>query len=365
MRRKVFGIATALFVASGLVAHAAQACATAPPREAFVRVADESAVVVWDAKAKREHFVRRASFRSTTKDFGFLVPTPTKPELAEIDDGVFDALAWATRPRVEERHERSGVTVGSFLFTTLSRSAPAEASAVAAAPVRVLDEVQVAGYEAVVLEADDPKALATWLADHGYDARPALASWLEPYVAQKWKITAFKVASPKGTAPSGTLGSKTVRMSFDTERPFFPYREPADQREPGPAGAPPTDASRQLLVYVVSNERVSAQVGSTGAFPGSIPFAKHVGAELPGEIAKLMPEKSPFVTVVLDPSSPRPGTDELYFDRSGEQGEVEPPPVIQVVKEPFFIPIEGLVLVAGFGAVLVAVVRKGRRENAA
>ncbi len=377
MRRKVSAIVAV--VAASLLGLAvaplpARACAPATPIGEWVRIAGETAVIVWDAKAKREHFVRKASFQSSAKDFGFLVPTPTKPELAEIDDGIFDALAWATRPRVETKTEHGGIEVGSLFFAT--RGATAVVSSVA--PVRVLDEVTVGGYDAVVIEADDPNAMATWLADHGYDARPALADWLAPYVARKWKITAFKVASPDGARPgssAGTLATRAVRMSFDTDKPFFPYREPADQREPvrprpgaprDPSAAlsPDAAASRDLLVYVVAAQRLSPSIGESGTFPGSVPFAKRLGGELPKAVGDLLDEKSPFVTVLVDPSSPRPGTDELYLVPSGDQGEVEPPPVVQIVRRPFFIPIEGALLIGGFGAFCFYVVRRTRRAPA-
>ena len=99
------------------------------------------------------------------------------------------------------------------------------------------------------------------------------------------------------------------------------------------------------------------------------PFAKRVGSlesgALPKEIAALLPgEPNPFITVVHDPSTPRPGTDELYLRPSGEQSEVEPAPIVHVVRRPFFIPIEGVLLVAGFGGLCFYLVRRTRRAQA-
>src|SRR5580692_3138180 len=59
------------------------ACAVAPPRNGHVSIADETAIIVWDAATKTEHFIRRASFQTASKDFGFIVPTPSKPMLTE------------------------------------------------------------------------------------------------------------------------------------------------------------------------------------------------------------------------------------------------------------------------------------------
>ena len=73
-----------------LAAVPSPACAPAPMRGEYVEITNESALIIWDAESKTEHFIRRAAFQSTSTDFGFLVPTPTQPELAEADDSVFD-----------------------------------------------------------------------------------------------------------------------------------------------------------------------------------------------------------------------------------------------------------------------------------
>ena len=52
-------------------------------------------------------------------------------------------------------------------------------------------DAPVAGYDAVVLKATDAQALRDWLEKHGYDARPAVTTWLEPYIKDGWIITAF------------------------------------------------------------------------------------------------------------------------------------------------------------------------------
>ena len=60
----------------------------------------EDVLIVWDEAHKVEHFVRRVSFRTQGADLGFLVPTPTRPELSEAPDGLFSGLAGQIRPPV-------------------------------------------------------------------------------------------------------------------------------------------------------------------------------------------------------------------------------------------------------------------------
>ena len=92
----------ALVAFAALVSDAlpAAACATAPPRGEEARIADEEAVIPWDPATQTETFIRRASFRSTAKTFGFLVPTPTTPKLGEASDALFSTLADKIQPDI-------------------------------------------------------------------------------------------------------------------------------------------------------------------------------------------------------------------------------------------------------------------------
>ncbi|APR84393.1 Hypothetical protein A7982_09742 [Minicystis rosea] len=339
----------------------AGACATAPPPGLFVQIAEESALIVWDAREKREHFIRRASFHTVGKDFGFLVPTPDKPELAEVGDEVFDRLEQATKPEVVRDDSIRGVeptlSLGLFLF---SKSAPATAS-VAAAPVSVLAEQRVAGYDAVVLSADDPGALATWLKDHGYATRPELISWLAPYVKAHWKITAFKIAGGNGHV----VGTSAVRMSFATERPFYPYREPADQREAQAANAP---GARRLRVFFVGTERVDGDIGSATGTPGSAKRAWPGRAVWSDRLA-LAPNLGPlpvavpegaWLTMFEDTASPRPGTEDLFFAPAADRQAVKPPPVILRTGPTLPLPLD----IIGGGALAVGLYLRRKRQRA-
>lgn len=79
----------------------ARSCAMAYSADApgaQIDVLEEEALIVWEPEAQLEHFVRRASFSAGERDFGFLVPTPTRPELAEADAEVFERLERRARP---------------------------------------------------------------------------------------------------------------------------------------------------------------------------------------------------------------------------------------------------------------------------
>jgi hypothetical protein len=342
--------APCIAAALALVAFArpAGACATAPPPGVTVRIAEESAIIVWDAKAGREHFTRRASFRSTGKDFGFLVPTPSKPELAEVPDSLFDRLDAVTLPKVVYESQIAGVqpTLFCLWFFLVSKSAAPPAAF--DPPVRVLDAQRVAGYDAVVLEADS--------AEHGYAQRPELSAWLVPYVEAKWKITAFKIATDRAAE---AINTAAVRMSFATDRPFYPYREPSDQRETLPANV--RVDKRLLRVFFIGPERASGAIGEAKApWPGKAVWSDRFDPELFHGFQFSVPEGS-WLTMFEDEATPRPGTDDLFFAPARDRGPVKPPPVIEYYDYKIPIPFD---LIAAFSFAVWYVKRRIQRRAA-
>jgi hypothetical protein len=369
-----FMCALALILAAGALAAVsdeAAGCAAVPHHDESVQTADESALIVWDEKTKTEHFVRRASFRSTGYDFGFLVPTPNKPELDVATDDLFRELASITAPKVEYQEVVREVQKEFGLGCSKKTASEAEALAEGKmAPggrggVEVLEQKRVGDYDATVLvfrkgDGSTPEQgaaeLAKWLTKHGYESPPAIEKWLQKYVNDQWCVTAFKIATPeakkdnkKGDPPRlddfrdpHELRAKPIRMSFKADRPFYPYREP----ETDPATRPQGE-SRTLRVFVAALARYEGKLGDgSKPWPGRTVWAGAVDAgrwESLFQKAKLTePEKKAdkpglpmptatagyWLTEFVDNSSPRPGTDEVYFAPSADQSPVTPPPII-------------------------------------
>ncbi len=161
-------VIVAMALSASLVTQTGRACAIAPRQGQSIRMAEESAIIIWDEKTRTQHFIRRAIFDTDAPDFGFLVPTPTEPALEEANDSVFDDLENFIRPKEIERTEFAGFDFAPLLFgyfffaRSFKDSAPKVSSS-----VRALSTKRIAGYEAVVLEADNAVKLNRWLNDHG------------------------------------------------------------------------------------------------------------------------------------------------------------------------------------------------------
>lgn len=330
------------------------ACAPAPPEGQHVEVADEEALIVWDPATRTQHFIRRARFRSSATDFGFLVPTPTRPTLAESPDTVFDSLARAIEPEVVMRHRWVYEPVALLIWPFfLMRSGP---QGLPDGGVRVLETKRVGGYDAAVLQADDAGALLGWLRSHGYAARPELLEWLKPYVERKWILTAFKVGA--GDEGPDEIATSAVRMSFETEQPFFPYREPADQRS---ALGPP----RVLRVFAVAPAPLAGRIGTADAWAGKLLYASprtDLGELLRGVVpSSPSTPPTPWLLAWEDRSTPRPGTDDLFFSSAPDQARVVPPPIVVDNPQVFPIPVDAIALI-GLGAWWLR--RRARRRAA-
>lgn len=332
-----------LAVLSVTIASPALACAPAPRDGEQIDVVEESAVIVWDPTTKTQQFIRRATFHGSARDFGFLVPTPTVPTLAEFNERIFDTLVEKTTRRTVYSRRRvidwRPLVVRLFVLGNADRGI----SVGAAAPVEVLSTEKIAGYEASVLDATDAAALQTWLQEHGYATTPDLTEWLDAYIRKGWKITAFKVEKPAETSP--------VRMTFTTDRPFFPYREPASQR----TGT--SSSARSLRIFFLGPERVTGTIGADQTWPASLTWSETINTNIGG----IPLPHGTRLTRFDDTTSPRPGTDDLFFTRSADQSEVIPEPWVIEDVQTTDVPLDlalAPILVIGF-----FVIRRRRRRR--
>ena len=317
-----------------VLALVALACAPAPHAGDEIAIVEESAVIVWDPAAKTEHFIRRATFRGKEgHDFGFLVPTPAAPTLAEVDDAIFEKLEARTRREIVHVTRKRIDWTPLILMSYYRRE---NASGAARPPVEVLSTQKVAGYEAVVLSATDAAALQKWLADHGYASTPDLTEWLDAYVKKQWKITAFKIDAAK---PELAARTSAVKMSFVADRPFFPYREPASQRRLSSE----TYTTRALRIWFLGPERVEGTIGDGTFWPGILLRSDALPEPLRNGVAhaaQLALPPSIRMTAFIDQSTIRAGSDELFFARSAVQSAFVEPPYIERTDDTTHVPLD-------------------------
>ncbi|HWD40056.1 MAG TPA: DUF2330 domain-containing protein [Fimbriimonas sp.] len=266
-------------------------CANAPGRT--TAIGDQTNIVIWNPQTQTEHFVRLAVFQSDAANFGFIAPSPTKPELAEVSPKAFRTLG-NLKPQPYE--------------VVQAKAAESAASMIGGLPVNVVQELNVAGYHATTVLARDSSALASWMNQNGYQSTPGIEEWTKLYIRKGWYLTAFKVLQGDLAATTGT-----IRMSFKTSQPFNPFYVPQDNIRPGQTGT--------LRLFFVSDCDYDGTIGQSEGWrtaDWSASVTDQAATDLAREL-KLPVSALPSgaqVQFFQDPNFPRPASDDLYFTKS-------------------------------------------------
>jgi hypothetical protein len=334
------------------------ACCPAPPSGKPVVNADQSVIIIWDSAAKIQHFVRQASFKSEAADFGFIVPTPSQPELAESGDEAFPFLLKLTEPERQKVPRPSG-----GMGCGCGSAPPPKMSAGAPKKVEVLEQKVVAGFDAVVLQAESADALVGWLKDHGYSFSPEVEAWARPYVGAGWKFTALKVAKPADGTQAQTVATSALRLSFKTDRPVFPYREPDSQRFASALNA----KSRLLRIYFLAEARYQGAFSQDRPWKSTVAWANPLNEESRQRLLRLL--KLPADAGTTEwwltefehywPYEVAPG--DVYFARATNQSMIKRPPIVEYVTSPWPADVTAYALAAV--VVLSPLVRRVRRRR--
>jgi hypothetical protein len=332
----------------------ASACCPVPPSGKPVVNADQTVIILWDAATKTEHFIRKASFKSQADDFGFLIPTPAQPELEESGNEAFSYLQRLTEPERQKQPRPSGTSCGC--------DAGPPHSATLSKAVNVLEEKLVAGFHAAVLEAQSADALVRWLKENGYAFSSEVKAWAEPYVEAGWKFTALKVVKDQDAKDMQSVAASALRMSFKTDRPLFPYREPDSKDSAQALGA----KQRLLRVYFLADARYQGELAKDVAWTGNVAWANKLNPvdraktlELLHLPATTAPEEW-WLTEFEDPWPYRTAPADLYFSRSADQNGVKRPPIIEYVSTAW--PADGSAYALAAVLVLPPLVRRIRRK---
>jgi hypothetical protein len=343
---------TTLLGATGLSC-AALACCPAPPSGKPVVNADQTVLIIWDAAAKTQHFIRQASFLSEADDFGFIVPSPTQPELSESSNEASTLLRKLTEP--ERQKLPRPKSTGCGCASLPGDSAPSA--------VRVLEERLVAGFHAVVLEADTDDALVKWLKENGYAFSADVQAWAKPYVTAGWKFTALKVAKRDGSRADKSVAAPALRITFRTDRPLFPYREPDPKTFAAALGA----NHRLLRIYFVAEGRYQGVLGTEGAWSAKAAWANNLAVtdrEKLLELLNLPKDAGPAEWFLTEfehvwPYAVAPA--DVYFTRAADQNPIKRPPIIEYVGLP--LPMDAMTYAIAAVVVMPPLIRRVRRKN--
>lgn len=324
LRRVALGLAAAaVAIASGSVVapRDVEACGGFFSRSSVRKtsLSYEQVLIVHDPAAEKEHLIREVAFRGGAEPFGFVVPTPSRPEVAKVDKSPFTDLRRAFPFRMQAP---AGTGKGAGFGSGHGRLGGHDG-------VSVLEVSKVGSFTAFVLAADDESGLASWLKDNGLVSTPEADVWLAHYVRMKFFYVAMrydppqepKESEPKQPTP---LKAETIRISFSTPLPYYPYFEPKPPPLPGAAGETPL---RLLELWMVSPAAVTPIGAKTVAgktswlrpmqegamFTHEEVTRKKLEDTLENEIEKLLPGGPLVVQTYQDQKYAREGYGDVLF----------------------------------------------------
>src|SRR5215470_9084959 len=178
-----------------------------------IREPEQKALLLFDAGV--EDLVLEVRYDGAPREFGWIIPLPSRPRMRADDPRLFEALSRSTQ---EPRAPRSART--SRLTATLGVAMTDD--------VKVVERARVGLYDAAVLEAHEANALTRWLRANGFRAPPGSAPILGDYAKRGWIFVALRIDSTRvDSAMRSALASGTIqpiRFRFRAPEPVYPLR---------------------------------------------------------------------------------------------------------------------------------------------
>ena len=270
----------------------------------------EKVLIIHDEAKGEQHFVREVAFQKAKEPFGFVVPTPTRPSVDKIKKTPFTDLR-----NMFPFMSREGIGfVGRGGGGKGTRAAPGGG-------VQVLEKKKVGSFTAFVLAATDEQALANWLEKNGLVSAEDTDAWLAHYVRMGFFYVAMRYDPPRKAAPLQLLtpiDAETIRISFATPVPFYPYLEPAEAKtgEPKPRLLELWYVGTRAVVPVALRNRGEKQAWVQPLKPGEhyTGVRSRLGGAYKKEILELLPAEGELhLQTFQDQKFSRAGFEDILF----------------------------------------------------
>ena len=164
---------------------------------------------------KIEDLAIMTSYQGNAKDFTWVVPTPSKPEVVKTSSTLF-----ANLDKLTNTYEYSGDVTTSFGVAKDSNQTEA---------VTVIEKKTIDMYDTTILKADNEKALFNWMKDNGYNFPEEQSYLLSDYTDNGWFFVISKIRPDliDNEKVSGQLydGNITpLRLTFATDKIIYPMK---------------------------------------------------------------------------------------------------------------------------------------------
>ncbi len=160
-------------------------------------------------KDGQEDLVLQVKYQGPAVDFCWIVPTPSRPEVAAVDGDLFEELSLYTQRRGKWGYRQADT---------------------ADKDVEVIERKKVGVFDTTILEASDASKLLAWLKRNDYVFPDRQVHILEHYTSQPkpWVFTAMRVHAEdmnEDTAQKLREGTiQPIRLTFESKRTIYPLR---------------------------------------------------------------------------------------------------------------------------------------------
>lgn len=151
-------------------------------------------------------------FQGNAKDFAWVIPLPSKPEVSKVSNDLFANLEELTK-------------IDDFYYTnSVGFMGSAEDSAKG---VEIIEQTQVGYYDVTTLKASDASSLSVWLNKNGYKFPEAYQYLLNDYINSSWYFVAVKIVPESQSVATTDLRSgqaTPLLFKFETKNIIFPMK---------------------------------------------------------------------------------------------------------------------------------------------
>lgn len=184
-----------------------------PPPNREIRETEQKAVIFYENGI--EDLILSIKFTGDAKNFAWIIPTPSRPEVNKSSDELFTGLDDLTNtgmPVIPMREEQ-------FLDVGVKSNAGVE----------VVETKKIDYYDITVLDAKNSDALMAWLKERGYDFPFDEAGWIfDTYIDNGWYFTIVNVDGSKvfsGVEAQFRSGHAVpLKLTFPTDKIVFPLK---------------------------------------------------------------------------------------------------------------------------------------------
>lgn len=214
MKKQLFYKVFSAAVLGSIVTSTASACMMPIwPGGGYYQSDDNTKVLLVHSKGV-ETMIMQPSWKSSTKDFGLILPVPSRPTVATTSESVLDELENLTNMQRYYIHPLMNKTEMSV--------------AASGAPVTVIEQKEVGQFTATVLTANDSSALTNWLVSNGYNLQTYNKENIDYYVKKggyyfvALKVNVATVSQYKDGQYYGKLNP--VSVEFSSQKPVLAMR---------------------------------------------------------------------------------------------------------------------------------------------